>query len=51
MQVSNIGSILTMVYIFFLLPIILFYKTMPTVLQDGEDTEKEEDGAEADQVC
>ena len=51
MQVSNIGSILTLLYIFFLLPIILFYKAMPTVIQDGEETEKEEDGTEADQVC
>ena len=47
---SNIGSILTLLYIFFLLPIILFYKTMPADILADEDTKKEEDGGEEDEM-
>ena len=43
LQVSTTGSILAFLYIIFLLPIILLYKTLPVDSLANEDTDKDEE--------
>ena len=42
-QVSTTGSILTLLYIIFLFPIILLYKTLQVDSITNEDTDKDEE--------
>ena len=43
LKVSTTASILTFLYIIFLFPIILLYKTLPVESRSNEDTDKDEE--------